>query len=361
MRTWVAERQGNVLACRPEPMPPPGLQYVVVSPREVLADRHDGWSDLAGRAAMTSTTTQMCYSMSKTFTAAAVLLLVQAGRLALDDSLQRHVPMSPYGPDVTIRQLISHTGGLPNPIPLRWVHPAAAHATFDEAAALGAVLRGHPRLASPPGAKYRYSNIGYWLLGPLVEAVSGERFTDFVAGRVLRPLGIGPGELGYTIPDPARHAAGYLEKYSFFNLLKPWLIDRSLVGGYEGPWLRIASHYPNGPAFGGLVGSARAVAAFLQDQLRDSSSIFDAKTRALFFEPQQAHGAPVAMTLGWHIGPGAGGSCFFKEGGGGGFHSMMRVYPRQRLASVVMVNATGFDVRKFLDREDAAVLARTSA
>jgi CubicO group peptidase (beta-lactamase class C family) len=342
-------------------MPPPGLQYVVVNARDVLVDRHEGWADLQGRVPMASATTLMAYSMSKTFTAAAVLLLVQVRKLGLDDPLQRHVAFSPYGPDVTIRQLLSHTSGIPNPIPLRWVHPAAAHGTFDETAALSDVLRRHPRLASAPGTRYRYSNIGYWLLGPVVEAVSGQRFTDFVTARLLQPLGIEPTELGYAIPDPARHAAGYLEKYSFFNLAKSWLIDRELIGGYEGPWLRIKSHYPNGPAFGGLVGTARAVSKFLQDQLRDSSAIFDAETRALFFEPQKARGTPVAMTLGWHVGSHAGVGYLFKEGGGGGFHSTMRVYPRERIASVVMVNATGFDVKEYLNRADAAFLGGARA
>jgi hypothetical protein len=107
----------------------------------------------------------MAYSMSKTITATAVLQLVEAGKVGLDDPLERYVDSLPYGSSVTVRQLISHTSGIPNPIPLRWVHPAARHETFDENAALAAVLHDHPRLSFEPGTKYAYSNIGYWVLG----------------------------------------------------------------------------------------------------------------------------------------------------------------------------------------------------
>ena len=83
----------------------------------------------------------------------------------------------PYGRNVTVRQLIAHTSGIPNPIPLRWVHPAVGHGSFDEKATFRAVLRDHPRLSFEAGTKYAYSNIGYWLLGNVVERASGETFS----------------------------------------------------------------------------------------------------------------------------------------------------------------------------------------
>jgi hypothetical protein len=107
--------------------------------------------------------------MSKTITAAAVLQLVEIGRIGLDDPVDRHLGSLPYSSRVTVRQLISHTSGIPNPIPLRWVHSADLHETFDEDTALAAVLRKYPRLSFAPGSKYAYSNIGYWLLGRVVE------------------------------------------------------------------------------------------------------------------------------------------------------------------------------------------------
>lgn len=337
----------------------PGLQYVAVNADRVLFEYSGGLADVSRRVPVDASTTMMAYSMSKTITAVAVLQLVEAGKVGLDDPLDRHVDVNPYGSAITIRQVLAHLSGIPNPIPLRWVHPAEHHAAFDEQAALATVFRLHPTPASPPGLKYRYSNIGYWMLGQVVAHASGQPFVAWVADRVLRPLGVAPGELGYVIPDAARHAGGYLERFSFFNLVKGFLIDRALIGGTEGPWVRIRSHYPNGPAFGGLVGTARGFARFLQDQLRESSVLLGRATRRVLYEPQQTGaGAPIAMTLGWHIGQLAGSRFFYKEGGGGGFHAMMRVYPvsGRGVATIVMTNATGVDVARCLDTVDREFL-----
>ena len=331
----------------------PGIHYVAVNAGGIVFEHASGWADIRARHPLEPVTTQMAYSMSKTITAAAALQLVESGRLELDAPIARYLASQPYGPAVTVRQLIAHTSGIPNPIPLRWVHPAASHARFDEAAALAKVLHEHPRLSFEPGTEYGYSNIGYWLLGTIMEQIAGASLSASVEENVLRRLNIPSSALQYVIPDPRRHATGYLEKYSIMNLTKGFLIDRDLVGDYAGRWLEIRSHYLNGPAFGGLVGSARGFAAFLQDQLRPHSALFSDATRTLFCTPQATtRGKPVPMTLGWHIGTGF----LYKEGGGGGFHSMMRLYPAHGVGTVVMCNATGFDIRRLLGAVDPAFL-----
>ena len=340
----------------------PGIQYLVVTSTGVQFEHASGWADIRNRLHVDTATTMMAYSMSKTITAVAALQLVEAGRVALDDPVEQYAGSLPYGSSVTVRQVISHTSGIPNPIPLRWVHPAERHRSFDENAALADVLRDYPRLSTAPGSKYAYSNIGYWLLGKVVERASGETFSSYVTEQILRPLAIEPRELGYVVADPTHHATGYLEKYSLMNLAKAFLIDRELVGDYSGRWLAIRSHYLNGPAFGGLVGAARAFGKFLQDQLRERSVLFNDTTRQLFYTQQQtARGMPVPMTLGWHIGQIHGARLFYKEGGGGGFHCMMRLYPGAGIGTVVMTNATGFDVRKLLDTVDAWFLREQSS
>jgi len=154
------------------PSKTPGVQYLVVNAHGVQFDYASGWADIQRQAPMAAGTTMMAYSMSKTITAVAVLQLVEAGRIGLDEPAERYVDAFPYGAKVTIRHLIAHLSGIPNPIHLRWVHPAARHASFDETAALAAVLHAHPRLSFEPGTKYAYSNIGYWLLGKVVESAS---------------------------------------------------------------------------------------------------------------------------------------------------------------------------------------------
>jgi D-alanyl-D-alanine carboxypeptidase len=339
----------------------PGIQYVVVDADRVVFEYAGGWADIRGRVPLGRDTTMMAYSMSKTITAVAVLQLVGAGNLGLDDSVERYVD-GPYGPGVTIRRLLSHTSGVPNPIPLSWVHAAADHESFDEGAALRAVLRDHPRLSFEPGTRYGYSNIGYWLLGKVVERASGASFTEYVAENILRRLAIPSAALAYVVSDQARHATGYLEKYSWMNLAKGFLISRDLIGEYAGRWLEIRSHYPNGPAFGGLVGTAHAFGTFLQDQLRPRSVVLDELERSLLYVPEETmQGTSVPMTLGWHVADRSGRRYFYKEGGGGGFHSLMRLYPEEGIGTVVMTNATGFNVHRLLDDIDRPVLGRRAA
>lgn len=322
----------------------PGYQYLAVNATGPVAESFGGRADVVNGRPMDAATTMMAYSMSKTLTAAAVLQLVESGKIDLDASIDRYLDRNPYGPGISVRHLLSHSAGIPNPLPLRWVHPVDRDGTFDEPAALAAVLRRYPRPRSAPGAKYAYSNIGYWLLGSIVERASGRPFTSNVVEQVLAPLEIAPDELGYAIVDRDRHARGYLKTWSLFNLAKGFLIERELVGPTTGRWVEILPHHVNGPAFGGLVGTARAFGKFLSDQLRPRSALFGQQARALFYEPQRTtNGHPVGMTLGWHTGADRGQRYFFKEGGGGGFHSMMRIYPERGIGTVVIGNGAGFD------------------
>jgi D-alanyl-D-alanine carboxypeptidase len=337
----------------------PGLQFVAVAAEGPVFEYFGGWADLARPHPMGSGTTMMAYSMSKTFTAAAVLQVIDSQHLSLDEPINRFLDFCPYGSEVTIRKLLAHTAGVPNPIPLAWIHSPAAHKTFDEHAALVKVLRRHKRLAFAPGTRYGYSNIGYWLLGEFVQQVTGVTFTAYVAQQVLQPLGVTPQELDYKIPSLAEHARGYLEKYSLMNVFKPVLVDREFIGNYYGRWLELYPHYLDGAAFGGLVGTARGFAKFLQDQLRPQSALFTESARRDFYEQQHTSaGAAVPTSLGWHIGRRDDKRFYYKEGGGGGFHCMMRLYPSSGIGTVAMTNATSFNIRKLLDRTDCAFLKR---
>lgn len=336
----------------------PGLQYVVVTTAGPRFEYAGGWADIANRVAMTLDTTLMAYSMTKTITAVAVLQLVQQGSLGLDDELDHYLPNTPYRDRlITIRHLLAHTSGIPNPIPLRWAHLVEEDASFDEDAALAQVLDKNPKLRSVPGEEFAYANIGYWLLGKIVEQVTGQPYADSVRAGVIKPLGISPSEMDFAIPDPARHANGYLAKFSMTNLIKSFVVDSKFWDGYEGNWLRFNAHHLNGPAFGGLVGTARSFGRFLQDQLQPNSLILNTQTKALLEAQQRDHrGNPIPMTLGWHIGQTNGVDYFFKEGGGGGFHSEMRLYPAQGIGSVVMVNNTEFSTTALLNTLDAGFI-----
>jgi CubicO group peptidase (beta-lactamase class C family) len=229
--------------------------------------------------------------------------------------------------------------------------------SFDENAALKNVLKSNPKQKYRPGEKYSYTNIGYWLLGKIIEKASQQEYSEYVQQHIFTPLMIKPEELGFAIVRPENHAHGYLEKYSFMNLVKGFLLDDAVWGEYEGDWLRINDVYLNGPSFGGAIGTASAFSRILQDMLREHSVLLSDKTRdSLLQTIQNNSNENVEMTLGWHIGDLAGVRYFFKEGGGAGFHCEMRIYPNKGVGSVVMVNQTSLDTKKMLRILDAEFL-----
>lgn len=165
-----------------------------------LADRGDGEDGGAPRA-WTAGTVSSVGSITKQFTAAAIMELVERGHIAVDDSLGRFfddVPADKRG--ITLHHLLTHTSGLDE----------VGSGDFDFLSREELVARGLEReLLWEPGTRYRYSNLGYSLLGAVVEVVTGEDYESWLRENLFRPAGMY--ETGYVLPDyePARVATGY--------------------------------------------------------------------------------------------------------------------------------------------------------
>ncbi len=120
------------------------------------------------------------------------------------------------------------------------------------------------------------------------------------------------------------------------------MMDTTLLGATEAGRFALCPVYMNGPAYGGLIGTARGFARFLQDQLRAQPLLFTAATKRLFYAHQKTNrGQEIATTLGWHRGQLATVRYYGKPGGGPGFRSNIRVYPERGLATVWFINETG--------------------
>jgi len=330
----------------------PGIQYIVVNGKGIVYQYAGGLADIKQHIPVNPNTTMAAFSMTKPLTAIAILQLLEAGKTLLGDKASDYV-YHPYDQDITIEQLLNHTSGIPNPLPLRWVHLPEKHNSFNANDALKKVLSSNPKQKYRPAEKYLYSNIGYWLLGKIIEKVTNQEYSEYVRQHIFAPLNIKSEELDFAIVRPENHAKGYLEKYSFMNLLKVFLLDDYVWGEYEGSWLHINNVYLNGPSFGGAIGSASAFARILQDLLKEHSLLLSDSTRKLLFQQAtNSSSEKIDMTPGWHIERLADTGYFYKEGGGAGFHCEMRIYPDKGTGSVVMVNSTTFDTKKFLSTLD---------
>lgn len=330
----------------------PSIQYVVVNKESIISEKNVGLSNIEKDVALSSNNTMLAFSMTKTLTAIAILQLVENNKLILTDKVSDYIK-HPYDREITIQQLLNHTSGIPNPIPLKWVHLEKTHNSFDEKSALATVLDNNPDLDSKPGEKYGYSNIGYWLLGSVIEKISAETYSAYVTKNIFEVLGLASNEIGFVIENENNHAKGYLKKWSLMNIFGRFFIDGDVLGEYEGGWLHIHNVYLDGPSFGGAVGSAVAFSKVLQDLLSERSKLLNEKSKQLLYSKQQTNsGESIDMTLGWHIDQLNGITYFFKEGGGAGFHSEMRIYPERGFASVIMTNKTSFNSRDILSELD---------
>lgn len=312
----------------------PGISMLVVGADGVRFEGHAGVMDAAGDVPVGSGTMYMGCSTTKFVTALVVLQLVACGEMELDAPVSRYLE-HPYGDGVTVRGLLAHTSGVPNPAPLDWFFVEGE--PLESEAAYRAVLRRASRLAAEPGARYVYSNIGYWMLGRAIERVLGSTYAAAVRAGVFEPLGIDDASVSFVLPPKERLATGHARKWSLMTAVFYLMTPRKYWADPAGGWSRYHRVVHHGAAYGGLYTTVGAFGAVLQDLLRPDSRLLKAASKAALFQTQPgAEGG----TLGCVAGDVGGVGYYGKQGGGLGFHGNVRLYPEAGLGTVYFANAT---------------------
>ena len=177
----------------------PGLTVAAVGPGGFVTLLQRGYANLDRRTPVAGGQLFQIGSISKSFTALCIFRLLDAGRLRLEDPVGRYLPEVPLpaGGGITIQSLLNHSSGLPDDAP-----------PFPRG--------GDQRLwqGFPVGAQWSYSNLGYALLGMLVERVEGRPFAEAMASGVLRPLGMAQTRPAILTADRGRYATGYSPLYA---------------------------------------------------------------------------------------------------------------------------------------------------
>lgn len=326
----------------------PGIQYIVVDAHSIrfqyaggIRDAKNPKGDDAHQNQVTSQTLFSSASCTKVLTAAAVLKLVEAQKIDLDDPLSRYYDKHPYGDEILVRQLLNQTSGIPNPMPF-WFHTSVEHSSFSESQALSETLQKHSKLDFSPGDKYAYSNLSYWLLGKVIEKASGMNYSEFMEKEIFNTLGISSDEMTcepthYNLQN--NFARGHSDRFSILTLFFWMLLPSNWWAESCGKWARFQTLYMNGPSYGGVLGTAMGYAKFLQDMLRTEPKLFS--DNQLFFQDQfDNHENRLPTTLGWHRGHLEGHIYYGKPGGGAGYHGNIRVYPDAGIATVYFSNKT---------------------
>ena len=167
----------------------PGVSIAVVRGTDTLVAQGYGLADVDQNVPATANTLYRIGSITKQFTAASVMRLVEQGKVGLDDSIARHVPNLPTAwRGVTVRQLLNHTSGIPSytEAGVRWQRRWREDMPPDTIVAITA----SDSMWFTPGTDWRYDNTGYVVLGMLLEHVTGQRYAQFVEQHLLRPLGL---------------------------------------------------------------------------------------------------------------------------------------------------------------------------
>ncbi|MBL7923468.1 MAG: beta-lactamase family protein [Bacteroidia bacterium] len=332
----------------------PSIQYRIFNKDHDLFSFQYGYSDILNKKEITGNTGFHAYSVTKTFTALAILQLAEQKKLNIEDPALSCLPDFPYSPEISIRQLMNHSAGIPNPVPLSWIHAAEEHDRFDSRQFFRQVFRKYPKTSFRPGEKFAYSNLGYVLLGQIIEQVSGLSYEDYITENIMRMLDLSNRELGFRTDEIEQTAKGYHKNMSFSNLLLGFFIDKEkYMGAKEGPWRAFRDHYVNGAAYGGLIGTSAAFVKYIRELLRPGCRLIgDDYKKLLFTENRNNRNQATGMCLSWFTGKLNDRSYCAHAGGGGGYYCEIRIYPEQGIGSVLAFNRTGMRDERFLDKTD---------
>jgi len=320
----------------------PGLSFAVASSAGLHYAGATGYADVTAGRPCTPDDQFLWFSMTKIATATAAMRLHHAHTVDLDEPIRRHLPDYPrsrWG-EPTLRQLLSHTAGLPNPLPVRWVRPVSQPEDRELVTRL-ITKHGAPRRAV--GTRAAYSNIGYLVAGRVLENATGRSVQDLVRELVLDPLNMR--RTGFSFQDAAPRAVGYVRVPSLATPALRALLPRGVVGPrVRGGYTAFEPFLVSGAAYGGLVGPATDAVRLAAAHLAPATE--QALLTGWEVEEMQRirHvGKPFDHGIGWFRRPAdAGRDPGFVEhyGTGGGYRNAMRVYPALDLAMVAMANTT---------------------
>ena len=294
----------------------PGLALAVLKDGKRIESRSFGWADLERRVRVTPDTLFEIGSVTKQFTAVALMLLVEDGKLGVDDLLGSHLAGLPDAwQGVTLRHLLTHTSGIADYEELMGYVGYRQVMTAEQVIA---VVAAKP-LEFTPGERFNYSNTGYFLLTLVIERVSGQPFIDLLRQRVLLPAGMlrtGSSEPTRVLP---RRAAGYEFKDGAFQNRDAMQPSATLGAGM-------------------LVSTLADLARW--DAVLDSRALLRPESwQLLWTEALLNDGKGSGYCLGWFVGSMRSRPLLEHSGGTPGFTTQVLRLPQDRLTVIVFGNS----------------------
>ena len=309
----------------------PGCAALVVNHGRTVFERGYGVTDLGRKAPISPTTNFRLASVTKEFTATAIMLLVKDGKLKYSDRLTDIFPNFPsYGRDITVRNLLNHTSGLPDYEELwdgQFPGTAATELPQVRDAQVLQLMMRQSVGRFPPGTHFAYSNSGYAVLSQIVEKIAQEPFQDFLRTRIFEPLGM-KNTLAFVntrniVPN---------RSYGYRKENGRWVFsDQSSTSAVLG----------DGGVYSSIADFQRWIAALRTHHLLTAEEMAPAlaPVNAPAFEPAASE-EHVAYGFGWFLDPYQGHRRMWHYGETIGFLTSIQYFPDDDLAVVVLCNRT---------------------
>jgi CubicO group peptidase (beta-lactamase class C family) len=293
----------------------PGLSLVVIRDGRVVKMRGYGLADLELKVPATPDTVFEIGSITKQFTAAAIMLLVERGQIDLSDQAGQYLPQLPDAwKAVTIRQLLNHTSGIPDYEDIMGYDGYRNPMTAEQVIALVA----DKPLEFQPGTKWNYSNTGYFLLTRILEKVGGQWYASFVQQRILMPAGMTRTRSSEPVDVIPERASGYAFENGRIENRDP--MQPTATGGA-----------------GMLVSTVKDLAKW--NTVLDRQSILAQTSYAqMWADTPLADGSPSGYGFGWFVSPMREHRSQNHSGGTAGFSSDILRLPDDRVSIIVLTN-----------------------
>ncbi len=316
----------------------PGATLAVIRDGRIIYARGYGMADIERSMPNSPDTVFHIASMSKQFTAFAVLLLAHEGKLSLGDDVRKYLPeLHDFGQTITIADLLHHTSGLRD----QWALWRLSGHRIDDQITEDDLLRliwRQRALNFPPGSKFLYSNTGYNLLAQIVARVSGQPFDAFLRTHIFQPLGMSQTHVNTAYGDlTLRRASSYIK-------------------GDDGKYQYVALSYSNWGAtslFTTVGDFARWDANFYHPTVGDASVIADMQRPG-----RLSDGKPITYAAGLEIDRYRGLTTVEHSGGDAGFRTDALRFPDQHLTVVIFANAGDLDTTDLARKIADIYLAR---
>jgi len=327
----------------------PGCVERVVQNGTVVLDRAHGVGRIASPQPLDARTAFRLASLSKQFTAAAILTLVEQHRLTLDASLGTLLPGLPaYTRAITVRHLLTHTSGLPDyetlmddPATNGGRHYTPTHQISDRDVLDLLSRTTHPEFEA--GSRWAYSNSGYVVLGLIVARVSGQSLASYLHDAVFRPAGMRATQLHVPGQDTVRHRASGHSRDAAGRFVLSDQSATSATGGDGGIYATVEdlTHWL-AALEQGTAAPSRAPAAFTPATLKDGAATYWPTTPD---EDNLDPGGPVAYGFGWFLDPAWGQPRRWHFGTTQGFRTAIDWFPGQHVGSIVLCNRMDIDAK----------------